>query len=161
MNLAYLLLGTNEGNRTGFIEKAIQEIKKNLGLIINQSSIYETAAWGKEDQAAFLNQVLLVETKYDTIETLAKIQAIEKTLGRQRKIKWGARTIDIDILYFNDAIIDEPDLQIPHPRLHERAFTLIPMVEIAPDLIHPVLKLNQKELLLKCKDSLEVKIFEP
>jgi 2-amino-4-hydroxy-6-hydroxymethyldihydropteridine diphosphokinase len=160
MNLAYLLLGTNEGNRTGFIEKAIQEIKRNLGLIINQSSIYETAAWGKEDQAAFLNQILMVETKYNAIEILAKIQAIEKTLGRQRKIKWGARTIDIDILYFNDAIIDEPDLQIPHPRLHERAFTLIPMVEITPDLIHPILKLSQKELLMKCGDGLGVKIWK-
>ncbi len=155
MNLVYLLLGTNEGNRIDFLKKAIEKIKKT-GLIINQSSIYETAAWGLENQAAFLNQIIIVETKLNAFEVLAKTQAIEKALGRQRKIKWGARTIDIDLLYFNDEIINSEQLIVPHPNLHERAFTLIPMVEIAPDFIHPVFSLNQKALLQKCEDSLTV-----
>ncbi|MEY4875951.1 MAG: 2-amino-4-hydroxy-6-hydroxymethyldihydropteridine diphosphokinase, partial [Bacteroidota bacterium] len=119
-----------------------------------KSSIYRTKAWGNENQNDFLNQCLIIETELSAESCLQKILLIEQNLGRKREEKWGPRTIDIDILFFNSEIVDKPNLQIPHPYLHLRRFTLAPLHELIPDFIHPILKKNISELLLHCKDEL-------
>jgi 2-amino-4-hydroxy-6-hydroxymethyldihydropteridine diphosphokinase len=160
MEGVFLLLGSNLGNRAEVLNKAIEALEKNNVQLVNKSSVYETAAWGKTDQQAFLNQVVKVKTKYNPEELLSVILNIELELGRVRKVKWGERLIDIDILYFNNQIIKEEELEIPHPGIPNRRFTLIPLVEICPQFIHPVMQINQKELLNNCQDSLGVSIYE-
>ncbi len=156
MNKVYLLLGSNLGGREKFLSLAEKEIEKQIGKIISASSVYETAAWGKEDQDAFLNKVICVETNLKAEKVLEKILSIEKNLGRTRDKKWEARIIDIDILFFNSEIFKSSNLQIPHPHLHERRFALVPLAEIAPEFVHPVLKKTVKELLNECPDELKV-----
>ena len=126
-------------------------------MIVNQSAIYETAAWGKTDQATFLNQVVLVETELTARGVLERILIAEQEMGRMRKEKFGPRTIDIDILFFNDDIVQEDGLTVPHPQLHLRKFALEPLNEIAPDLKHPVTGKSIGEMLLECSDPLAVK----
>lgn len=156
MNNIYILLGGNLGNPKLQFEKAIALIEERLGSLIKVSSLYQSEAWGVEDQPVFLNQVILIKTKFDAMEALHICQAIEIELGRVRKEKWGARVIDIDILYFNEQIIEKQELTIPHPYIQERKFTLQPLCEIAPNYKHPKLKLSNRELLLICADKLEV-----
>ncbi len=153
----YLLLGSNLGDRVGVLLKAQQEISARVGTVIKSSSIYETLAWGIENQPAFLNQVLLIETFLTPQELLITINKIEQDLGRIRHQKWGERLIDIDILYYENQIIDEEHLKIPHPEIINRRFTLVPLVEIAADFVHPALDKTQEELLEVCRDELEVK----
>ena len=145
------------------LQDARAHIDHDIGRIIVQSSIYETEAWGIEDQPVFLNQVIFVETLLDASAVLACCQKIESKLGRVRQEKWGARLIDIDILYFNDERIETPHMVIPHPYIHLRKFTLIPLCEIAEDYIHPLLHLSNKELLVAAstEDPLSVKKFMP
>jgi 2-amino-4-hydroxy-6-hydroxymethyldihydropteridine diphosphokinase len=157
MNETYLLIGGNLGNRHENMEQARNLLKKEVGKIAKISSLYETAAWGKVDQPSFLNQVLLVTTGLGAAESLAAILHIEHQMGRERIQKFGPRIIDIDILFFNSDIIEEPGLAVPHPQLHLRRFTLEPMNEIAPGFIHPVLKKSISDLLLDCPDPLAVK----
>jgi 2-amino-4-hydroxy-6-hydroxymethyldihydropteridine diphosphokinase len=157
MNKAYLLTGGNEGNRLSQLLQAITNIEKYCGEIVRHSSLYETAAWGKTDQPAFINQALLLETKMTAPELMKAILDIEERMGRKRMLKYGPRTIDIDILFFNEEIINQPTLQIPHPEMQNRRFVLVPMNELAPDLIHPVFGKSIKELLLECADPLDVK----
>ncbi|MBI3501226.1 MAG: 2-amino-4-hydroxy-6-hydroxymethyldihydropteridine diphosphokinase [Bacteroidetes bacterium] len=159
MNKAYLLLGSNLGERENYLLDAKAQVKKNIGKIISESSLYNTAAWGKESQNDFLNQVISVETNLPAEKLLEAILSIEKKMGRERNKKWEARIIDIDILFFNDEIIRTKNLTVPHPHLHERRFALVPLAEIAADFIHPVLKKSIKSLLRECKDNLEVKIL--
>lgn len=154
---AFLLLGSNLGNRENILDKAIFEIEEKIGKIDLKSSIYETLAWGIEDQPAFLNQVITTTTEIEPQKLLTIINNIEKDLGRVRHEKWGERLIDIDILYYDDLTVSTKELSIPHPEISNRRFTLIPLVEIAPDLVHPILEITQKEMLLGCKDELEVK----
>lgn len=156
----YLLLGTNIGNRNKNLERAREMLVSNMITIRKESNIYETAAWGKEDQESFLNQVIEVETGKSPQRMLFIANMIEKEMGRERFEKWGSRLIDIDILYFNDITFETEDLKIPHPEIQNRRFTLTPMAEIAPDFIHPVLGKTQTELLEVCEDQLEVSIFE-
>ncbi|MGJ3236871.1 2-amino-4-hydroxy-6-hydroxymethyldihydropteridine diphosphokinase [Marivirga sp.] len=156
----FLLLGSNLGNRAAVLNKAIEALKIHKIQLVNKSSVYETAAWGKTDQQAFLNQVVEVKTDYNPAELLSVILDIELELGRVRKVKWGERLIDIDILYFNDQVIKEDELEIPHPGIPSRRFTLIPLVEICPQFIHPIKQVNQKELLNNCKDNLKVSIYK-
>lgn len=157
MNSAYLLLGGNIGKREKILEKALLEIESRIGKILKKSSVYETKAWGFEQQPDFLNQVILVETNLTAENLLKKILEIEKSLGRKRTgKKWEKRIIDIDILFCNDFIIQKKNLKIPHPCLHLRRFTLAPLNEIAPDFVHPVLKKTVSELLKNCEDKLEV-----
>jgi 2-amino-4-hydroxy-6-hydroxymethyldihydropteridine diphosphokinase len=156
----FLLLGSNLGNREEVLNKAVGALEKNKVQVVSKSSVYETAAWGKTNQQAFLNQVVEVETQYNPKDLLNVILAIELQLGRVRKVKWGERLIDIDILYFNDQIIKDDDLEIPHPGIPNRRFTLIPLVEICPNFIHPIRQINQKELLNNCQDNLEVSIYK-
>ncbi len=157
MNIAYLLLGSNEDDRHTWLQLGTDAIIRTCGTILKKSAVYETAAWGLEDQPDFLNQVLCIQTPLKPDHLLAAIQKTEKQLGRQRTVKWGQRTLDIDILFFNDLVWNEPHLKIPHPYLAERRFTLAPLVEIAPSLEHPVLNKSLSTLLLECQDPLIVR----
>jgi 2-amino-4-hydroxy-6-hydroxymethyldihydropteridine diphosphokinase len=156
MNMVYLLLGSNEGERLRHLKKAL-DLVQGFGKIEKRSSVYETAAWGLETQPSFLNMVIKVSTELHPESVLQKIQQIEAHLGRQRTVKWGQRTLDIDILFFNDEIIDRENLKVPHPFLQERRFTLEPLNEIAGNKLHPVLRKTIADLLIICHDSLPVK----
>jgi 2-amino-4-hydroxy-6-hydroxymethyldihydropteridine diphosphokinase len=157
MNKAYLLTGGNMGNRKKTLTLAQKLIAKDCGKITVASSLYETAAWGKEDQPAFLNQALEIETALSPLELLNTVLLIEKKLGRIREEKYGPRTIDIDILLFNNEIHNYPQLKVPHPEMQNRRFALAPLAEIASDVVHPVFKKTIKDLLVICPDKLEVK----
>lgn len=157
MKKAYLLIGGNIGDRLSYLEKAIRLIEEQCGNVIITSSIYETAAWGKTDQAAFLNQVLLIKTDLKPLSLLETILKIESSLDRKRTEKYDPRTIDIDILYFEGEEIANDQLTIPHPKISERRFVLTPLAEIEPELIDPVHEKTIQKLLDECQDTLEVK----
>ena len=139
------------------LAQAETSISKLIGQIVLHSSIYETEAWGKTDQPNFLNQVLICDTHFGQEAVLDEILTIEESMGRSRDKKWEARKIDIDILFFNEEIFEHDNLKIPHPHLHERKFTLVPLAEVMPDYIHPVLKKTVRKLLSSVNDPLEVK----
>lgn len=155
--IVYLLLGSNLGDRNALIEEAIIAIAHQVGRLKTRSSLYETAAWGKEDQPGFLNIALAVETSLTAQEVLTRALAIEKELGRVRLEKWGARLIDIDIIFYGHEVISiAGELEVPHPEMHNRKFVLVPMAEIAGDYIHPVFKKKISEILLELPDDLKV-----
>lgn len=156
MYSAFLLLGSNEGNRLQFLTLAAKQIEAFAGKIVSRSSIYETDAWGKEGLPPHLNQALQLRTELEPIELLNKLQQIETQLGREKSEKWGIRKIDIDIIYFEDFIIRRPQLQIPHPLMQRRRFVLTPLVEIAPTFLHPILQSTNQELLQMLTDPLKV-----
>jgi len=157
MNFAYLLIGGNIGDRIKNLAKTRSFIDMGIGKIVKTSSIYETAAWGITDQPDFLNQVLLVESKLPAQKIMQLILFIENKLGRVRTQKNASRIIDIDILFYNNEIINEMGLTVPHPEIQNRKFALIPLNDIAPHFVHPHLKLSLKHLLSISKDKLEVK----
>src|SRR5580704_5195833 len=157
MNKAYLLTGGNEGDRFFHMQQARTNIELICGQLLLVSSIYETAPWGKTDQPDFLNQVLLIQTEFSPEELLKGILSIEEKGGRKRTVKNAPRTIDIDILFYNDLILEKPGLTIPHPRIADRRFVLEPLNEISPEFIHPVIGKTIRQLLLECKDELGVK----
>ena len=152
----YLLLGSNVGDRKSNTNKAIELIRADISPSIRLSSLYETAAWGKTGQAAFLNQAIAIQTDIKPLLLLGLLKKIEKATGRQETEKWGPRVIDIDILFYGPEIIQGPELQVPHPYLPVRRFALLPLAEIAGDFVHPVLKKTIKELLAECPDTSEV-----
>lgn len=154
--ITFLLLGTNLGNRKKNLALARNSIELSVGSILKASSLYETAAWGKTDQPAFLNQAIQVETTLGAEQALKKILAIEKKMGRIREEKWGERIIDIDILLFGNEIIESPALTVPHPQLANRKFALESLNEIAADTEHPILKIKIREMLERCSDKLAV-----
>jgi len=157
----YLLLGSNMGDRQRFLNEAARLLQERAGTILKRSSIYETEPWGHTNKNNFLNQVLLVESLLNPYELLKVIKAIETKLGRIRKTqRYSPRCIDIDILFYNDEVYFSDDLVIPHPRLHNRMFTLVPLNEIAPDYLHPILKKTIRELVNLCTDKLMVKNYE-
>lgn len=156
----FLLLGSNLGRRCENLLQARQHINLQIGTIIKESSIYQTSPWGKQDQADFLNQALEVETQLNPFEVLKVIHLIEKQMGRKKVVKWGERNIDIDILYYEDQQVKNPQLAIPHPEIINRKFTLVPMVEIASKFIHPLLDRTQMQLLEMCVDDSEVHLFD-
>ena len=160
MNVAYLLIGGNIGDRKEALEKASEAIERQCGIITNRSSIYETAAWGKEDQNSFLNQALEVQTSLSAHELLDCLLQIEEDMGRVREVKYGPRIIDIDMLLYDDAIIDTRDLKIPHPELPNRRFTLQCLNDIAAQKKHPVSEKTIQELLAICPDPLSVDKFD-
>ncbi len=153
---AYLLLGGNIGNRSQYIEEGIRAIEQICGHTAQRSPFYETAAWGKEDQQDFLNVALCIETILSPQQLLESIARIEAQLGRQRLEVWGARTLDIDIIFYDDLVVNAPNLVIPHPHLQDRRFVLEPLAAIAPDLVHPLLHKTVRELLAECLDKLPV-----
>jgi len=157
MNSIFLLLGSNLGNRQHYLQEAVRLIGIYVAPVIKTSSIYETQSWGKTDAPDYLNQVVALETELPAQELLRKILDIELMLGRKREEKWGSRTIDIDILFYYDEIIDAENLKVPHPELHKRRFTLEPLAEIAPGLVHPVLKKTILDVKNELRDSLIVK----
>ena len=157
MNDVYLLLGSNLGDRNLFLQQAIQYIEKNISPVIKMSSVYETQSWGKTDAPDYLNQVIMLQTDIPAQTILQKILEIEIILGRRREEKWGSRTIDIDILFYGESVINEPGLQVPHPELDKRRFTLEPLNEIASEFIHPGLKKTIFQLINELTDDLIVK----
>ncbi|MDT8411149.1 MAG: 2-amino-4-hydroxy-6-hydroxymethyldihydropteridine diphosphokinase [Vicingaceae bacterium] len=155
-NQLILSLGGNQGDIKKTFISAKNNIAQEIGTIIKESSIYQTQAWGVENQADFLNQVIIVETKHTATTILEKCLAIETELGRKRMQRWGERTIDIDLLFFNSEIIQTENLQIPHPRISERNFILYPLEEVLPNFIHPVLNKSINQLKINCIDDLKV-----
>ena len=158
MNTVYLLLGSNEGDRLTYLTTALQAIT-TVATVLKVASIYETEAWGPVAQPGFLNAAVAAQTTLGPVALLKEINRIEEQQQRQRTVKWGQRTLDIDLLFFNEEVIDNPRLTIPHPRLAERRFALTPLAEIAPDLRHPVSKKTMTELLDECSDPLQAERF--
>jgi len=156
INKAYLLTGGNIGDAAEQLAIARRLIGEQCGNISNTSSLYETAAWGNTDQPAFLNQALLLETTMNARQLIRHLLKIEKQMGRVRKEKYGPRIIDIDMLLFNTEKHNYHFLKIPHPELHNRRFALLPLAEIAAEVIHPIFNKTIAELLEECKDMLEV-----
>jgi len=160
MNKAILLIGGNLGDRTGHLQQAVAQIDKQAGRVEKISSLYETAAWGDVEQPDYLNQALLVSTEMDARTLLHTVLDIEHQIGRIRRQKWGARVIDIDIIFFNDEVINEPDLKIPHPQMPFRQFVLVPLQEILPEWQHPVLHQSVSTLLNHCTDKLPARKYQ-
>jgi len=157
MNKAYLLTGGNMGDRAANLARARVLLESQCGKIVAASSLYETEAWGKTDQPAFLNQALELETALKAPQLIRRILKVEKQMGRIREEKYGPRIIDIDILLFNDETFYYHFLRLPHPEMQNRRFALLPLAEIAPDVMHPVLHKSVRELLELCPDKLAVK----
>jgi len=161
MIFTYLLLGTNLGDRLGQLDRARRAIAERVGELVTCSAVYETQAWGNPDQPDYLNQVIRVRTPLAATDLLDIVHEIEKALGRDRKEKWGARVIDIDILFYGEEIIEAKNLHIPHPHIHERRFVLVPLAEIAGPFIHPTLLQPISRLLETTTDTLGVNLHQP
>jgi len=157
-HVVYLALGSNMGNCLANLKAATSNLTPQMALK-NRSSVYETPPWGFTEQAQFLNQVVMVKTYLEPQALLDHLKRLETALGRVPNFQNGPRLIDIDILFFDDLIVDTPPLVIPHPRLHERAFVLVPLAEIAPDLVHPVFGKPIHELLDRL-DRSDIKLFK-
>lgn len=153
-----LLLGCNLGDKSRNLTKAVDLIGRQVGRVVSQSGIYVSEPWGFTSEDEFFNQSLVVETELSPGQLLKETQEIESKLGRTRSEtgSYESRTMDIDILYFDDEVIDRSDLVIPHQSLHQRKFTLLPLAEVAPDFMHPLLQKTNTELLASCKDESQV-----
>ncbi len=154
---AYILLGSNKGRRNSFLTKAKKQIELLCGRIEKESSVYQTAAWGTVKQQDFLNQIIIINTTLLPDELMNMLLNIEAELGRIRTIKYGPRTIDLDILFFDELVYESKTVTLPHPAIQDRRFVLVPMVELSPLKKHPVLHKTMKALLKVCADELEVK----
>ncbi len=157
---AHLLFGSNEGDRLKNIFNA-REALKDVAVIHERSALYETAPWGNEEQPPFLNQALEVSFDNSPEFFLGQLKKIERDLGRTSSVKWGPRLIDIDILLAGELVYKSLQLTIPHPQLHLRRFALVPLSEIAPEALHPVLRITISEVLEKCEDRLQVNRLQP
>ena len=156
VNIAYLLTGSNMGDRVEQLRKAVDWLRSDGMDVSRLSPLYETAAWGREDQPPFVNQALEVKTTLGPRQLLRHVLRIEKKMGRVREEKYGPRVIDIDILLFNKEIHRYPLLQLPHPELPNRRFALTPLADLAPAMIHPVTQQSIAEMLAQCADPLPV-----
>ncbi len=161
MNKVFLGIGGNLGDKQKKFDRAYHLIDIKLGHIIQKSSVYETPPWGFHSENVFWNQVLVIETILEAEELLWRIHEIEADFGRKRESeRYSSREMDIDILYFNNEFFETKDLIIPHPRIHERRFVLVPLVEIAPELKHPLRRLTSIEMLENCLDKSVIKKVE-
>ncbi|HPH37440.1 MAG TPA: 2-amino-4-hydroxy-6-hydroxymethyldihydropteridine diphosphokinase [Sediminibacterium sp.] len=156
MHLAYLLIGSNLGDKTTYLKNAGSYIQQQCGQIVKQSSFYETEPWGFTEQPSFLNQALCIQTELAPAQLMHTLLQIESKMGRTRELKMGPRIIDLDILQIDQQIVDTPLLQLPHPAMHLRRFALIPMEEIAPQLMHPQFNKTIAQLLAECADQTDV-----
>lgn len=157
---AFISLGGNLGNTREIFEQTYPLIEKKIGPILQKSSLYQTAAWGMTDQADFLNQVIEIETAENPAEILTNLLAIELYFGRIRDVRWGPRSLDLDLLLFGNEQVNSPQLTLPHPRIQDRKFILIPLVEIAPNTLHPILGKSVKELLAHTTDTSTVTLIQ-
>ncbi|MBC8490552.1 MAG: 2-amino-4-hydroxy-6-hydroxymethyldihydropteridine diphosphokinase [Ignavibacteria bacterium] len=161
MTRVYLGLGSNVGDRYKFIIRAIEEIEKIQGVnLISKSSVYETEPWGNKEQNRFLNSVIEVNSNLEPLKLFRELKRIEKRLGRMKNIKWAEREIDIDILFYDDDIIRNDTLEIPHHEIEKRRFVLVPLEEIASNFIHPVFNKTILELLESTDDISEVNMYD-
>jgi 2-amino-4-hydroxy-6-hydroxymethyldihydropteridine diphosphokinase len=160
MKRVFLHTGSNQGDRLRNLKQAASALEETVGPLLQSSRIFETAAWGIRDQPDFLNQALELETALDPIGLLNTVLEIELEMGRVRIQKWGQRLIDIDILYYDDIIWESDQLTLPHPHLQERNFVLAPLLDIAPDFVHPRLKKTTRELKGLCNDALPALPFQ-
>jgi 2-amino-4-hydroxy-6-hydroxymethyldihydropteridine diphosphokinase len=148
LTIIHLALGTNLGNRTSNLRRALAAFPPAVTVLV-ESSVYETPPWGMTDQPPFLNMVIKGETRLAPTDLLQYLKQIESELGRVPSVRYGPRLIDVDILFYNSLILDTPELTIPHPRLHERAFVLVPLADLSPTLVHPVLGIPVSTLLAR------------
>tara|TARA_B000000565_G_C23654859_1_gene328100 strand:+ start:34 stop:519 length:486 start_codon:yes stop_codon:yes gene_type:complete len=160
MNTVYLQLGSNLGDRNLLIKRALELINNHIGKILQCSRIYESTPWGVDGQDKYLNQAVQLKTNLIADDILSEIHDIEKKLGRVRVEKWGERLIDIDIIFYNNDIIENKNLCIPHKHMHQRNFVLIPMSEIAADIVHPKYNKTVAELLVESQDIEKVSEYE-
>ncbi len=161
MAIAYLCLGSNQGDRLEFLRQAVRDIGESDGISVEKvSPIYQTQPVKIQDRSWFLNQVIEVQTSLDPFLLLDRLLAIENQMGRKREIESGSRNIDLDILLFDDRIVRTDRLIIPHPRMHQRKFVLVPLYRIAPEFCHPVLKKTVRQLLQTCEDSSAVRPYK-
>ncbi|MEY3739021.1 MAG: hypothetical protein RL544_1799 [Bacteroidota bacterium] len=156
MNTAYLLIGGNVGDRAANLQTALRRIAETCGTINSTSSLYETAAWGNTDQPSFYNQAVVVTTPLSPEGLMDQLLDIELEMGRIRTQKYGPRTIDLDILMIDDLVLNTEKLTIPHPQMQNRRFALLPLIEVAPTLIHPLFDQSIEVLLQNCPDTLDV-----
>ena len=155
-----LSIGSNLEDRSLNLRTAYQLIEEKVGPISRKSSVYESEAWGEENQPCFLNQIILAQTDLDPFQLLDALKSIEVEMGRKKNTRWASRNIDLDILFYEDQVIRTKELIIPHKEIQNRNFILVPLVEVLPEFIHPVSKKSIRSLYLKCKDQLDVYLNE-
>ena len=156
MTRSYILFGSNQGDKEALLEQACTLINNRCGMLVERSSAYVTEPWGFEAEEWFLNELLVVETELEPDELMDALLEIEKELGRVRHPKqkgYTSRTVDLDILYYGNQMVNTEKVTVPHPRLHLRRFVLLPLCELIPDFLHPKLNLSQEELLQNCPDT--------
>lgn len=160
MEVAFLSLGSNQGDRLDNLKQALKALSQTERLQLKKiSSVYQTEPVGVNEQDDFLNAVVEIATDIEPLELLRRLQLIEESLGRRRTVKWGPRIIDIDILYYGNLVFDHPQLQIPHPHIGCRRFVLVPLCEIAPELKTPDVGVSLQQLLERCPDRSKVELY--
>jgi len=160
VSLVAISMGSNLGNRLSSLRKAVLLIKNEVANIIKTSDVFETPPFGITNQPRFLNACILIETDMPPLNLLEKLKKIEEQMGRIQRFKWGPREIDLDIVFYDEEVVNEPTLKIPHPHMHERPFVLIPLNQISPKWIHPTLKKTVEQMTSESQDSGILRITE-